>query len=427
MAALRSLALATLLGGTVLLAGSSDARAQTMKEALKEHVREGVERSKERKRKKRETSQRAEQRVRGTQAPLTEEHQPTPAPEQAPPEPAPPEPARPDPDEDALPIRVFGKNAQFDLSVGFGYHGWFPQQYRAADVEIGSYMTGSIELKAKLFGWLSLRRGRYESNQIAGPRTEQAVVAAQVGQYAPKAVWLLGILGVPISKAWEPQVRYEARAFETRATPTSSVCVVDRSAPEDAIDCPGTRGELKITSSFETFVAGVRYDASKSGSPVLTQHGTTTPPLFFGIGLMQYRKPYQLTLDGFTLDDYLFDARFRGAGLAFATEFAGGIDEFFGEVDAQLGLGEVSLTDTLTLNELVPDGGLIGYLQGTATVGYRWAFIHGPPTLIFVPVIKAGGATFFMIDTHGDDDEGVSPTLNWDFLWSVQATLLIAI
>jgi hypothetical protein len=411
----------------VLLGARSDARAQTMKDALKEHVREGVERSKERKRKKREASQRDEQPARGTQVPLSEAGA---EPGAAAPEPAPaPPPTRPERerDEETLPIRIFGKNAQFDLSVGFGYHGWFPQQYRAADVEIGSYMTGSIELKAKLFGWLSLRRGRYESNQIAGPRTEEAAVAAQVGQYAPKAVWLLGILGVPISKAWEPQVRYEARAFETRATPTSSVCVVDRDAPEDAIECPGTRGELKVISSFETFVAGVRYDASKSGSPVLTQHGSKTPPLFFGVGLMQYRKPYQLTLDGFTLDDYLFDARFRGAGLAFATEFAGGIDRFFGELDAQLGLGEVSLTDSLTLNELVPDDGLIGYLQGTATAGYRWAFIHGPPTVILVPVIKAGGATFFVIDTQGDDDEGVSPTLNWDFLWSVQATLLIAI
>jgi hypothetical protein len=395
-----------------------------MKDTLEEHVREGVERSKERKRQQREARERAESPDRGRGAPLAQSGAST---LESPPPRREATPPGPDPDKERLPIRIFGKNAQFDLSLGFGYHGWFPQQYRAADVEIGSYMTGSVELKAKLFGWLSLRRGRYESNAIAGPRTEEAAVAAQIGQYAPKAVWLLGILGVPISDAWEPQVRYEARAFETRATPTSSVCVVDRSAPEDAIDCPGTTGDLKIISSFETFVAGIRYDASKSGGTVLTQRGTRMPPLFFGLGLMQYRKPYQLTLDGFTLDDYLFDARFRGAGLAFATDFAGGIDQFFGELDAQFGLGEVSLTDSLTLNELVPDNGLIGYLQGTVTAGYRWAFIHGPPTLILAPVAKAGGATFFMIDTQADEDEGVSPTLNWDFLWSVQATLLIAI
>ena len=60
---------------------------------------------------------------------------------------------------------------------------------------------------------------------------------------------------------------------------------------------------------------------------------------------MQYRKPYQLNIDGFTLAQYLFDARFRGAGLALGTELGGGLDNFFAEVDAQLGLGEVSLTE----------------------------------------------------------------------------------
>jgi hypothetical protein len=178
-------------------------------------------------------------------------------------------------------------------------------------------------------------------------------------------------------------------------------------------------------------VAGVRYDHSKSGSVVVEEKKSTKiPPIFFGVGLMQYRKPYQLTIDGFTLDDYLFDARFRGAGLALGTDLGGGLDNWFSGIDMQIGLGEASLTDKITLNELVPNGQLLGYVQGTAGLGYRLVLIHAAPTLVFVPEVHAGGATFFLVDTKShkstsDSAESTSPNVNWDFLWSVQASLLI--
>jgi hypothetical protein len=204
--------------------------------------------------------------------------------------------------------------------------------------------------------------------------------------------------------------------------------VVPRDAPEDLQDCVGTMEDLKIISTFETFVAGVRYDHSKTGSVVVEQKGAKIPPIFFGIGLMQYRKPYQLNVDGFTLDDYLFDGRFRGAGLALGAELGGGLDRFFAEADMQLGIGEVSLTSDITLNELVPDDKLIGYFQGTAGVGYRWPIIRAAPTLILVPVAKLGGASFFLVDTAADESEmgtTTSPSVNWDLLWSVQISLLL--
>ena len=282
-------------------------------------------------------------------------------------------------------------------------------------------------MKAKLFRLLVLRRGYYESNGVAAPRTEEAAVAAEIGTYVPKAVWLLGAIGVPISRVFEPQIRYETRAFEARAQPEGAVCLVDRDAPEDAEEaCPGrTTGELKIISSFETLVVGVRYDASKSESAVVGPRGERTAPLFFGVGLMQYRKPYQLSFDDYVVEQYLFDARFRGAGIALGLELVGGINQFFGDLDVQFGLGEISLTQQITLNELVPNDELIGYVQGTATLGFRWAMIEGPPTLILVPVVKAGGASFFLVGTHGDEEQVQSPTVNYDFLWTLQASLLI--
>ncbi|HMJ09790.1 MAG TPA: hypothetical protein VK524_00220, partial [Polyangiaceae bacterium] len=334
----------------------------------------------------------------------------------------------PKPKGPVLPVRVFGDSFKLDITIGGGYRGWYPQQYDAVDVNVASYATWSVDVKAKLFKFLSLRRGYYESNGASAPRTEEAAVAAQIGSYAPKAAWLLGVVGVPISKVWEPQIRYESRAFDTRARPHRPVCVVPRDAPEDLQGCVGTMEDLKIISTFETFVAGVRYDHSKTGGVVVEQKGAKIPPLFFGIGLMQYRKPYQLNVDGFTLDDYLFDGRFRGAGLALGADIGGGLDRFFAEADMQLGIGEVSLTSNITLNELVPGDKLIGYVQGTAGLGYRWPIIRAAPTLILVPVAKLGGASFFLVDTASDESDmgtTTSPSVNWDLLWSLQVSLLL--
>jgi len=420
------------------LASSSGARAQGLKDTLKQHVREGIDKSEDKARER--EREREREKAKQKPKPTLEKDKPARPPAKdaggdgdvlfsfdsdAEPEPE-PEPEKPK--GPALPVRVFGDQFKLDITVGGGYRGWYPQQYDAVDVDVASYWTWSVDVKAKLFKFLSLRRGYYESNGASAPRTEEAAVAATIGSYAPKAAWLLGVIGVPITKVWEPQIRYESRAFDTRAIPHRPVCVVPRDAPEDLQDCVGTMDDLKIISSFETFVAGVRYDHSKTGSVVVEQKGAKIPPLFFGIGLMQYRKPYQLNVDGFTLDDYLFDGRFRGAGLALGAELGGGLDRFFAEADMQLGLGEVSLTSNITLNELVPGDKLIGYIQGTAGLGYRWPIIRAAPTLILVPVAKLGGASFFLVDTASDESETgttTSPSVNWDLLWSLQVSLLL--
>lgn len=414
------------------------ASAQTLKEELQQHVRENVEKEQEEERKRREAEERKQKQPKPQPKPAEVHEQPAPA--AAPASSTPPEggvhfsfdsnaPAEPEkkPEGPELPVRVFGKNFKLDITVGGGYRGWLPQHYQAVAVDVGNYATWNIDIKAKFFSWLTLRRGYYESNGVAAPRTSEAAVATKIGSYAPKAMRVLGVLGVPIGKAWEPQIRYESHGFETRALPEKNVCVVSRSATGDEMGCAnGSRGELKMVSGFETLVAGVHYDHSKSGSPVVGPAiHDKIPPLFFGIGLMQYRKPYQVNVNGVTLDDYLFDSRFRGIGLALGTELGGGIDRFFGEIDMQLGAGEVSLSDKLTLNQVIPNGYTIGYVQGTATLGYRWAMIHAAPTLILVPVITLGGADFFLVSTNNDNKDAPSPSVNWDLLWTAQVSLLI--
>jgi hypothetical protein len=427
---MRTPARLALLLTAAISCGGSTARAQTMKEELQQHVREGIEKSDEAARKRREEDER--KRKQEKQKAAAPEQKPRPRPNaqqtdvpglqlgfdphdplEAPPEPGP-----------QLPLRVLGEHFRLDVTLGAGYRGWLPQQYRAVDVLVGSYATWNIDLKAKIY-FLNLRRGYYESNGVAAPRTNEGAVASQVAKYAPKAVKLLGVLGVPINREWEPQIRYESRAFETRALPTKNVCVVDRAASGDVMGCKGSMGELKIISAFETLVAGVRYDHSRSDSPVVGDKAGKIPPIFIGLGLMQYRKPYQLNINGFTLDDYLFDSRFRGLGLALGVELGGGVNNFFAEVDAQLGAGAVSLTDKLSLKSVIPSDYTIGYVQGTATLGYRLALFRGPPTLLLVPVITAGGASFFLVSTNSDNPDATSPAINWDFLWTAQVSLVL--
>ncbi|MDX2019121.1 MAG: hypothetical protein SF187_02700 [Deltaproteobacteria bacterium] len=328
----------------------------------------------------------------------------------------------------AVPKRPLSPWLQLDLKVDGAYRGWLPQQYKSADVKVGGYYTWSVELRGKLFKYVNLHRGYYESNSLAAPRTNEAAVAAQVGQHLPKAAWLLATVGVPISKAWEPTVRYESRAFNTSATPRIPVCIVDRGASGDLQDCPKTMNKLNIVSGFETFTMGVRYNHAKAGGPVIQDHASKIPPVFFGLGLMSYTKPYQVTINGNTLQDYLFDGRFRGAGLALGTNLGGGVRQLFVDADLQVGLGQVSLTNSLTLNELTPGDWLIGYAQGNVTCGYRFVLFEGPPTIFFTPVASGGGASFHFVKTKQNADEPQrTPNLNWDFLWSVRAAIEVAI
>jgi hypothetical protein len=344
------------------------------------------------------------------------------------PEPQPEPQPEPVPQGPPLPQRILGDNWRFDIQVGVGYRGWFPQQYPRVTVQAGSYYIWNIDVKAKLFKFLSLRRGYYESNGFAGPRTEEAAVAAQVGSYVPKAAWLLGVIGFPLFKIWEPIIRYEARAFHTEADPKRPVCVVTPAVADDLSRCERNLDTLRMSSAFETLVIGVRYDKGKDPSAVLAQRDTKFPPITFGVGLMQYRKPYQVTVNQNTLDDLLFDGRFRGAGLAGGIELAGGPDKFHLNADVQFGLGEVKLLQGLTLNSLAPEDWLIGYVQGNVTLGYHWPIWRGAPTLMFVPEVTAGGASFFFfkpVQKEGEDADAA--TANWDFLWSVNAALVLSL
>lgn len=327
-----------------------------------------------------------------------------------------------------LPQRILGDDLRIDVKLGGGYRGWVPQQYPHVDVHAGSYYVWNIELKAKLFRFLNLRRGFYESNGLSGPRTDEAAVAAQVGSYVPKAAWLLGVVGFPLFKIWEPIIRYESRAYHTEADPERPVCVVTEDVVDDLSACERSRQPLRMISGFETLVIGVRYDKSKDPSAVLATRDEKMPPLTFGIGLMQYRKAYQVTINENTLDDFLFDGRFRGAGLAFGTELGGGPDRIHLNLDAQVGLGEVRLAKGLTLNSLAPEDWLIGYVQGNVTVGYHWPIWRAAPTLMLVPELTGGGASFFFFKAQQEPGEDAdAATANWDFLWSVQASLVLSL
>jgi hypothetical protein len=336
----------------------------------------------------------------------------------------PPEP-NPGPE---LPQRLFGKQLRIDLMLGGGYRGWLPQQFPHVDVDVGTYYVWTIEVKAKIFSFLNLHRGYYESNALAGPRTDEAAVAAQVASYVPKVAWVLGVLGFPIFKAWEPILRYESRAFHTEAHPKQPVCVVTDAVASDLSSCTRSTGALRMSSGFETLVAGVRYDQSKEPSPVIETRTSKLPPITVGLGLMSYRKPYQVNVNGNTLDGYLFDGQFRGAGIMLGSDVGGGPDKFFMNIDAQFGLGEVKLTRSLTLNALAPEDWLMGYVQGNATVGYYLPLLRAAPTLMFVPKLTMGGASFFFFKTQQREGEkSDAASVNWDLLWAVNAVLTLSL
>ena len=407
----------------------ASSRAQTIRDTVREHVNEGLEGPSDAspsKPKPRKDAPRKRSPARPAQeAPA--------AGAATSPESAAADAVEPDapPTEDPLPRRVFGKNLQLDPKIGVGFRGWYPEQYPLVSINHAGYYTWSLDLKAKLFGFLRLHRGYYESNGLKGPRTEGAVVARDVGKLVPKAAWLLGALGVPLSRRWETLVSYETRSFVTRARPSQPVAIVSRNTPAATDFGSLTRSDqpLEFVSGFETLVVGVRYspDAPSGGnSGVIGGNSGKFPPMYLGVGFTQYSKPYQVKVGNDALDELLFNGRFRGVGIATGLSVPRHLARPYVDADAQLGLGQVQLLNDLSLNELLPDDWLIGYLQGNVTLGYAWPVLKTKPTPILTGEISGGGATFFYFKTKdGNSEKPPALPLNWDFLWAVHVAFTL--
>lgn len=404
----------------------ADLHAQTIRESVRQHVTEGLEKTPESepqggKAKPAERDRRRRPRRRQVSDGASNGRA------QSPPPPTGAVAEEPPPEE-RLPKRVFGRNLELDAKVGSGVRGWYPDQYPLVSISHASYFTWAVDLKAKLFRFIRLHRGYYESNGLKGPRTQGAVIARDVGQLVPKAAWLLGTLGVPLSRRWETLVSYETRSFVTRATPASGVAIVDRSTPPDAdfSMLPRSAGPLEFVSGFETLVIGVRYFPERGGAGLVGEQTSRLPPMYFGVGFTQYSKPYQVRVGSDALDELLFDGRFRGAGLAYGLATSRQIERPYVELDAQLGLGQVSLLDDLTLNELLPDDWLLGYLQGDVTVGYILPLLRTRPSLLLTGELSVGGATFFYFRIkEGDAAQPPALPLNWDLLWGAHVALTL--
>jgi hypothetical protein len=345
-----------------------------------------------------------------------------------------PEPAPAGP---SIPQRVFGANLKLDPKLGGGLRGWIPARYPTVETSADTYYTWSVDVSGSFFRYINLHRGYYESNGISGPRHQGAAVAAEAAGYAKKAAWLLGVIGIPITKAWEPVIRYESRAFQTRAIPHQQVRIVpfNTSPDADLSTVPLTSSPLTMVSGFETFVVAMRYN--QSGEPATVgQRRSALPPFYFGLGFTQYSKPYQVTVGDLVLDSVLFDARFRGAGLAFGFTLPSKPDSLILDASVQFGLGEVRLLDKLTLNELLPNApgrsGLkapewvIGYLEGDVSIGYLYTLLRTKPSVLVSAVANGGGARFAYIKTRSGEGESVNmPSLNWDFLWGLMGYVTI--
>jgi hypothetical protein len=419
---MRFAAMPTAAVAAALLWSSGPVAAQTIRDTVRQHVAEGLERPKAKpkpkpKKKRSKPSSKAAEgadtQLGGSAAAPVASDVPEPAVSANP---------------ERLPKRVFGKNFELDAKLGSGVRGWYPDQYPLVSIAHASYFTWSVELKAKLFRFLRLHRGYYESNGLKGPRTQGAVVARDVGQLVPKAAWLLGMIGVPLSRRWETVVSYETRSFVTRARPSAPVAIVARETPADTDFAPLPRSAqaLELVSGFETLVLGVRYYADRGNAGLVGDTAGPIPPMYLGVGFTQYSKPYQVRVGSDALDELLFNGRFRGAGLAYGLSTPRQIDRAYLELDAQLGLGEVSLLDDLTLNELLPDDWLIGYLQGDVTVGYVLPLLRTRPTPLLTGELSAGGATFFYFKVkESESEQAPALPLNWDFLWAAHVSLTL--
>lgn len=344
------------------------------------------------------------------------------------PPPAPAKPEAPDPYA-GLPRRVFGRHLKLDPKAGLGYRGWYAQQYPNASVDLAGYPMWSVGARARLFSFLTLDRVAFESNGLSGPGRREASIAVEVGQRVPQAAWLLGQVGVPLDLVMVPIARYESRAFETTARPNRPVRIVphDTSPDADLSALPATTEPLRVTSAFQTFIVGMKYVGSdRDPAGVIGAKGGKVPPFYVGLGYTAYSKPYVLNVGGITLEDYIFDGRFQGLGLATGLSTAQRVGRPYLDAAMQLGLGEIRLLRNYTINEELPGDWLLGYLQGEVTLGYLYPLTRSTPTVLLGAAITGGGATFFAFETRAEEGETVdAPPLNWDVLWGAHVHVTV--
>jgi hypothetical protein len=341
--------------------------------------------------------------------------------------PAPPRRPAPPRKKSELPHRVLGGKIQLDPTAGLAYRGWRPQRFQDMELSTENALTWHAGAQAKLY-FVSVNHAYYESNGISSPRRDGASVAARAARATPAAAWFLGAIGFPFNWVLEPIIRYEARAFQTTLRPGRPVRIIPFSASknDDLSIYPATTNELTMTSAFETFVVGLRYHHDNDPFGVIAADGGSFPKLYFGVGFTQYSKPYQVRVGNAVLSELLFDSRMRGAGLALGLETGQQPESFFVDFSSQFGLGEVRLTDDFTVNETLPDGWLIGYVQGDLTAGYLHPITRTRPTLLGGLAASVGGATFYYFKPFTTSEENRStPALNWDLLWGVKAFVVL--
>lgn len=324
------------------------------------------------------------------------------------------------------PPRVIGENFQIDPQVGFGLRGWHTDDYPALTIQTQHYPQWYAGFNGIFFKRIRVFNAFYQSVGLKSPRNNGAVIAKAATKAAPGAATkALGMMGYDIKFVLIPMFRYEARSYEAKAVPNEPIRIIpfDASQDDDITEYELSQDEVYAVSTFETAILGMHYNDRIKGSD-----GQFLPPKFlpfyFGVGLTQYRKPYQVTVGNSTLDELMFNARFRGAGLALGFDIAGGIDKLGINLAAQGGLGQIKLMEDYSLNQALPDDWFIGYLQGDLKVDYTMALLNTRPSLLLSPVASVGGTSFYYIKKSGDSEVG-APLANWDLLWMAMARLIV--
>jgi hypothetical protein len=329
-----------------------------------------------------------------------------------------------------LPLRVIGKNLRLDPRVGFGYRGWLPASPGSVAISAQSYPLWTVALRAQIFKLLTIERAAFESSGLTAPGRPGVAVAVAASNAVPQAAALLGSFGVPLDFVVTPWVRYEQRAFATIARPSRPVVIVphDTSPNVDPATLPRTTDPLRMVSAYETAVVGVKYDHDKLMSAVEDRPRSGLPSFYAGLGYTHYSRPYVLDVGGATLDDFLWDARFQGLGLALGLATPQRPGKLQVDLITQTGLGQIDLLSNYTLNQALPGDWLVGYVSGDLAVGFVQPIVRGPPSLLAAFSGTAGGAAFFAFKTRSEAGRDYEiPALNWDLLWSLRADLIVTL
>jgi hypothetical protein len=318
------------------------------------------------------------------------------------------------------PIEPIERNLIYPLMVearaGAKANYWNPESIPGTKIATQGYATAYAEARVSLFEYLALERLRFESTVgttgldrgfTAVDATDDKVKAqmfdAMAAVYVPP--FLKKLLGnrANTDELWGPGVRIQRDVYNGQLIQTKDKIVAHDSFDED-------REESEMMSpagSSHRFVT--EFQQETYGIIARKTETNGFGHVMVGLGHLKFKKPWS---PSFVENEYIFFSTMEAYGMAMSGDFHTQNDKFFNKyfkVDFLFGLGDIQLTETQNLADILDDDYGLGCVAGGVTAGIERDWIDIDGIDLYTTIFAGAWGDHFYIYNEDDSDDKTIP------------------